>query len=119
MVQYGPDRGGLRNISCQYVQALHTDPLFLGTPTIRGDIDFFVNTSCDSEAGLQCAHTAAVEYYKACLDPNNEFLGQSCEPLESDSHNMNCRFGPHNNDNCTGIACFDTTPCAPFVVSHL
>lgn len=43
-------------------------------------IDFYVNavnnaqTHCKFQE-IECSHNAAVEYYKASLDPNNEFLG--------------------------------------------
>lgn len=120
---FGPPRG-LSAVSCQYVQVIHTNALFLGSLKEMGHIDFYANDvngfqpHCESQA-IECSHNAAVEYYKASLDPNNVFLGQSCEESKFDSDNMNCRFGPHNKNNCTGVACFKTSPCSPYVYSHL
>lgn len=120
---FGPAHA-LDTDSCQYVQAIHTNSLYLGTLKTKGHIDFHTNTvtghepHCRSQT-IGCSHKAAVEYYKASLDPNNEFLGQSCKRSKSDPKQMNCRFGPHNRDNCKGVACFDTSPCAPYVISNL
>lgn len=114
-VEYdGPPRG-LNRTCCQYVQAIHTDPQ-IGSKQAMGHIDFYPN----NQTGLQphctiqatgCSHQSVVEYYKASLDPNNKFMGRSCGFYDS---NMNCKFGPHNKDDCKGVACFDTTPCAPY-----
>lgn len=121
---FGPRRG-LSALSCQYVQVIHTNSFLLGTLKEMGHIDYYVNAvygfqpHCEFHVAIECSHNAAVEYYKASLDPNNVFLGHSCKRSESDLDNMNCRFGPHNKDNCTGVACFETSPCAPYVTSHL
>lgn len=83
-----------------------------------GHVDFFPNNS----TGLQphcliqsagCSHSSVVEYYKAALDPKNVFVGGACTDVRS---NAKCRFGPHSEEGCSGVACFDTSPCAPFTV---
>lgn len=117
-VEYdGPGRG-LNATCCQYVQAIHTDPQ-IGSLQAMGHIDFYPNnvTGLQPHCRIQetgCSHQSVVEYYKAALDPSNTFMGRSCGRSKFDAK-MNCKFGPHNTDNCTGIACFDTAPCAPYV----
>lgn len=113
---FGPPRG-LNHTCCQYVQAIHTD-IFVGSKQVMGHVDFYPN----NQTGLQphctiqaagCSHQAVVEYYKAALNPNNKFMGRSCGAGNS-FISTPCEFGPHNRDNCAGIACFDTAPCAPY-----
>lgn len=114
---FGPPRG-LNASCCQYVQAIHTDAV-IGSRQIMGHVDFYPNNSTgfQSHCVIQsagCSHSAVVEYYKAALDPNNVFMGKACG--DSVRSTINCRFGPHTDVDCKGVACFDTSPCAPFVI---
>lgn len=84
-----------------------------------GHVDFYPNnrTGFQPHCIIQsngCAHNSVVQYYKAAFDPTNYFIGRSCH--DSYRSNFACRFGPHNPVECKGVACFDTSSCAPFTI---
>lgn len=62
-----------------------------------------------------CAHQSVIEYYKSAVNPNNRFIGRSCDG-NNENRNSVCRFGPQNQDDCRGIYCFNTSLCAPFAL---
>lgn len=118
-VEYdGPPRG-LNQTCCQYVQAIHTD-VAVGSMQAMGHIDFYPN----NDTGIQphciiqttgCSHQSVIEYYKAALNPANQFIGNSCGRLFKSDPSDACRFGPYTTLDCKhGTFCFNTVPCAPY-----
>lgn len=102
------------NSSCaQFVQVIHTKPIFLGTYKHLGDFDFFANILSAQQPGCalrdnSCSHSRAYELYFASMFPENKFIGNA-SPF-SWNQEKSSRFG-FFNDRKKGSFYFNTTAC--------
>lgn len=111
------DDKGLNRTCAQFVQVLHSEISFFGTPTPLGHSDFYANFWNEFAPGCpfaECGHIKVVFYYFSSLFGDHKFIGESCDEISTNSTSVS-RFGVYGDDKI-GRFCFNTSACYPYCI---
>lgn len=114
------ENGGMNASCAQFVQALHTDRI-LGKYSNIAHLDVYANDCSMLQPGCSgidhvCSHLMAPLYFYSSIFHEHPFLAGPCK-CAPNSSSGNSRFGIYKEKRNSGVFCFNTTACFPYIIT--